>query len=74
MRGLGSRSCGPDPEEQYELHPHRFVFAHLLVPETDERVLLALSKKDFGIKTAALSEKYEKPDGVKMRESFECRE
>lgn len=74
MRGLGSRSCGPDPEEQYELHPHRFVFAHLLVPETDERVLLALSKKDFGIKTAALSGKYEKPEDVKMRESFECRE
>ncbi len=32
MRGLGSNSCGPPPEEQYELRPHEFVFTLHLKP------------------------------------------
>ena len=24
MRPLGSHSCGPEPEPEYELHPHEF--------------------------------------------------
>lgn len=27
MRGLGSASCGPPPEEEYELHPHALNFS-----------------------------------------------
>lgn len=30
MRGLGSLSCGPEPEERYELRPHEFDFSFLL--------------------------------------------
>ncbi len=31
MRGLGSASCGPPPEEDYELHPHEFLFSVRLI-------------------------------------------
>ena len=33
MRGLGSNSCGPDPEPQYELHAEPFVFRFTLSPQ-----------------------------------------
>lgn len=47
MRGLGSKSCGPDPEECYELRPHEFRFAFMLANCTDKNELLALSRKRF---------------------------
>ena len=50
MRGLGSRSCGPDPEEKYELRPHTFRFAFAVSPlylgrdvEADLRTFPSLS-------------------------------
>lgn len=54
MRGLGSKSCGPDPEECYELRAHEFRFAFLLVPEATEEELLALSRMRFSQSTEKL--------------------
>ena len=58
MRGLGSHSCGPNPEEYYELRPHEFRFAFIISGNTDEETLLDFSRTDFGAKTARLSETY----------------
>lgn len=74
MRGLGSRSCGPDPEEQYELRPHSFVFAHVLVPDADREKAAEYSRKKFPAETKALSGTYVRPEEKEMRELFECRE
>lgn len=58
MRGLGSHSCGPNPEEQYELRPHAFrmVFG-LCGADTD--TALTLARKSFAVKTEALAGKHE---------------
>jgi len=58
MRGLGSLSCGPDPEECYELHPHSFRFAFALCDANTTSEALELSRKAFCAKTEALSEAY----------------
>lgn len=50
MRGLGSRSCGPEPEEEYELRPHAFEFAFVMAAEIDENNALELARADFGMK------------------------
>ena len=65
MRGLGSRSCGPDPEEKYELHPHKFTFT-FAIKASDFDTAVSLSGFDLGKKTQALSEtyKYEKPERI----------
>ena len=65
MRGIGSRSCGPDPEEKYELHPHKFTFSFGLKPCNFETAI-QFSKLDFSKKTAALSQiyVYEKPKKI----------
>ena len=55
MRGIGSHSCGPDPEECYELRPHEFRFVFTLTPERDTDKLLALCRKSFGASTEKLS-------------------
>ena len=69
MRGLGSHSCGPNPEEYYELRPHTFRFAFAICGQHDENTLLQLARTDFGVHTEALSEEYTfdtewKPAGV----------
>ena len=56
MRGLGSLSCGPDPEECYELRAHEFRFACMLVPCAEEKDLLELSRKRFTAVTEKLSD------------------
>ncbi|MDO4618750.1 MAG: beta-galactosidase small subunit [Clostridia bacterium] len=58
MRGLGSHSCGPNPEEQYELRPHEYRFVFMLSGKTKEGELLKLSRKNLGIKTEKLSDTY----------------
>lgn len=58
MRGLGSYSCGPNPEGEYELRPHEFEFVFVVTGETDEENLLQLSRMDFGAKTECLSDTY----------------
>ena len=46
MRGLGSNSCGPPPEEPYELRPHEFVFTvHLKPFSTEECEPMELSRR-----------------------------
>ena len=57
MRGLGSHSCGPNPEECYELRPHAFRFTFGICGETDAAAL-ALSRKRFCSGTEALSDTY----------------
>ena len=65
MRGLGSRSCGPDPEEKYELHPHKFTFS-FAIKACDFDSAITASRLDFGKKTEALSKSYvyQKPERI----------
>ncbi len=42
IRGLGSLSCGPEPEEAYELHPGAFRFGFTVAPYRGEKQALAL--------------------------------
>ena len=56
MRGLGSKSCGPDPEECYELRAHEFRFAFLLSTCSKEGELLTQYRKRFSAKTEKLGE------------------
>lgn len=58
MRGLGSHSCGPEPEECYELHPHSFRFAFAICDEADTEKALALSRSKFCSTTEKLSDSY----------------
>lgn len=71
MRGLGSRSCGPDPEEAYELHPHAFTFT-FAVRACGFDAAVAASRLDYGRKTEVLSGayRYEKPQ--KVTQVAEC--
>ena len=54
MRGLGSHSCGPDPEEQYELRPHAFRMVFGLCGE-DTDGALELARHTYRVMTEALS-------------------
>lgn len=58
MRGLGSYSCGPNPEECYELRAHTFRFAFMIAPGAEESELLALSRKRFASVTEKRSDTY----------------
>lgn len=70
-RGLGSNSCGPDPEEEYELRPHSFEFAFMLSAERAQEAL-ELSHRDFGRKTGARSQTYVPKEIVKIRQIADC--
>ena len=59
MRGLGSKSCGPDPEECYELRAHEFRFAFMLTAGKGEQELLALTRKRFNSVTEKLGKTHE---------------
>ena len=72
MRGLGSHSCGPNPEEQYELPPHEFRFAFVISSETDDEKLLDFSRTDFGVKTQKLSSKYVYEEKEQRKNRIEC--
>ncbi len=67
-RGLGSASCGPQPEEEYELYPHSFRFAFVL-KENDGR----FENFTYDIKTERLSETYQKKPIAAVKENFDCR-
>ena len=71
MRGLGSHSCGPEPEEKYELHPHKFSFTFAIGSEGFD-VALKASRLDFGKKTCALSEAYTYTPPQKVRYVADC--
>lgn len=66
MRGLGSHSCGPNPEEQYELRPHSFRFTFGICGESDKSAALDLARKQFCTATEALSgpHKYDQKKAV----------
>jgi hypothetical protein len=72
MRGLGSHSCGPNPEECYELRPHafRFTFGISGVAAPDDA--LALARQDFGSQTAALSERHVFNREEEIKSIIEC--
>jgi len=74
MRGVGSRSCGPDPEPQYELYPHEFEFAHVLMADTDEKKALELTRKAFAFTSRDITSRYEKVPMDNERALFECKE
>ena len=71
MRGLGSRSCGPDPEEEYELRPHAFSFAFLLSAD-DRSTALALSRQAFDRTTKPLSGTYVPEPVKKIPQIADC--
>lgn len=58
MRGLGSHSCGPNPEECYELRPHSFRFVFGICAETSAERALELSRSEFCVRTEQLSESH----------------
>lgn len=72
MRGLGSHSCGPNPEECYELRPHSFNFAFVLSAKIDENLLLELARTDFGEKTQKLSDTYTYQEQKRPISVVEC--
>ena len=57
-RPLGSLSCGPDPEPEFELYPHKFRFVFVLSADEGNEKALEATRTDFGTRTEALSDKY----------------
>lgn len=76
MRGLGSHSCGPEPEEKYELRPHSFCFAFVIKPGCDKTEALELSRKKFESETKRLSDNYViiKRNENHQGQNFNCKE
>ena len=72
MRGLGSMSCGPEPEEEFDFVPHDFKFVFGVNGERDD--VPKYFMKDLGQKTQKLTEKYIRPDVAEEREELECRQ
>ena len=58
MRGIGSHSCGPNPEACYELPPHSFRFVFGITGTSDEETILKLARSAFPSHTEKLSETY----------------
>ena len=54
MRGLGSHSCGPEPEQPFELRPHAFEFSFVLGGNLSQEQALEFVRTDFGMRTGAL--------------------
>lgn len=73
MRGLGSNSCGPEPEEQYEFRPHSFRFAFVLKPGADVSEALDYSRMEYDIKTEKISD-YIKSERGAAKQNFDCRD
>lgn len=72
MRGLGNHSCGPDPEEHYELHPHDFKFVFAITSNLTEEQMLQLARTDFGVKTEKITERYQPEAIERIIENFDC--
>ena len=75
MRGLGSHSCGPNPEECYELRPHAFRFAFALCGTQNTEEALCLARQSFCEKTEKCSDTYvfdETEQQVQMDNVVEC--
>ena len=72
MRGLGSMSCGPEPEEEYDFVPHDFRFVFGVSGEKGNSTKYFL--KNLGEKTRKLTEYYIRPAVSEEREELECRQ
>ena len=72
MRGLGSMSCGPEPEEEFDFVPHDFKFVFGINGEHDDMPQFFLN--DLGEKTRKLTDKYIRPTVKEDREELECRQ
>ena len=72
MRGLGSHSCGPNPEEMYELRPHTFRLVFGLCGDTHGDTALELARKNYAVKTEVLSGKHEFHREETVRSVIEC--
>lgn len=79
VRGLGSNSCGPEPEDEYELHPHAFRFVFTVSPYRGEEDALSHVRRNYTISSTdptALSQSARYTftfDGKRNRENFDCR-
>ena len=71
LRGLGSHSCGPNPEEQYELRPHAFRLVFALC-DGDADAALAFAHKSFAVRSEALSGKHEFHREETIKGVIEC--
>ena len=71
MRALGSFSCGPNPEKEYDFEPHDFQFVFALNGETGKKA--TYKDMDLGPKTKKLTEVYIRPRIEEEREEIECR-
>ncbi len=68
QRGLGSASCGPEPEEEYELKPHSFRFSFMLKKNDG-----IFENFKFDETTDKLSDSYTYVPIEKIAENFDCR-
>ena len=73
QRGLGSASCGPDPEPQYELKPHDFRFCFVLSPDKGDEEALRLARLHFPTHTEARSDGYTYVPLKAQRENLDCK-
>lgn len=71
MRALGSMSCGPNPEPEFDFAPHDFFFSFAINGEQTAEPEFFL--KDLGEKTKALTEKYTYTEIVTERNEVECK-
>jgi len=74
MRGLGSRSCGPDPEPEFEIYPHEFRFAFVLSTLKSDDEVFESVRTDYGVKTEKITERYVFEEQEKQAEVADCRE
>lgn len=74
VRGLGSRSCGPEPEEEFEIRPHSFKFGFALCSLRNKNDALNLARCDLGVKTEKLSDTYKFEDINKVEQVANCTE
>ena len=56
MRGLGSHSCGPEPEDEFEFKPHAFDFSFLIGAGLSDGELTSLKRTDLGVRTGRRDE------------------
>lgn len=72
MRPLGSHSCGPEPEEMYELHAHSFRFCCTISPYESCEQALKQVRSETRAKTQALSETYSPGVCKVVPQNFNC--
>ncbi len=71
MRAIGSFSCGPNPEREFDFEPHDFRFVFAFNGETADTPQYFL--KNLGNKTEKLSGVYERIKIETEREIVECK-